>query len=419
LPEQCATITRLSSALSGAVAAGMAVSDTACLLELLACVSDPRDPRGVRHRLVTVLSLTVLAIAADHNTFTEIGEWAKAASPQLLATVGAYRHAGSGRRIPPSMATIRRVLIEVDGDEVDQVVGSLLNAQTSFPPSSRSPSPAPPAPDGCAVDLPVGVDGLLIIDGKAVRGAGEGTAATWTYLMAAMTGDGKVLGQVGIASKTNEITGFAPLLSTIDIARRLVVADALHTQVKHVEYLNSRDAWWLLTVKENHSNLYWQLAGLAWAQTPVLTTVNKGHGRIETRTVRILPPPAGVKFPGTRQAFLIERDVKYTNGSKRTTAVVLGITNLTSRQAGRRQILDVNRRYWQIENGLHWVRDVTFGEDASRIRTGNAPRVMAAFRNLTIGMFRHDGSTNIAKSRREARQDITPLLHRFGLQPQC
>ena len=140
----------------------------------------------------------------------------------------------------------------------------------------------------------------------------------------------------------------------------------MHTQVEHVKHLNSRDAYWQLTVKENHPNLYWTLAGLPWCDAPRHVTVGKGHGRIETRTAQVLPAPPGVKFPGTQQAFLIEREVRYTNGKHRTTAVVLGITNMTSAQAGPRQTLHVNRSHWRIENGLHWIRDVTFVDFAWR-----------------------------------------------------
>jgi len=72
--------------------------------------------------------------------------------------------------------------------------------------------------------------------------------------------------------------------------------------------------------------------------------------------------------------------------------------------------------HWRIENSLHWVRDVTFGEDASRIRTGNAPRTMATLRNLAIGMHRRAKSANIAKSLREHRRDTTTVLRLFGIQ---
>jgi len=407
LPTQSATIPALPDTV--AQVPGDAAGATPDLMKFLATVPDPRDPRGIRHPLVAVLAIAACAVAAGEKTFAEIAEWGQAAGPDVLAAFGARICRHSGRREPPSMDTVRRVLADVDPDALDTAVGLLLAVNTT--------APAPAAASETSTDLPTGLAGMLFCDGKTVRAAQNNGATTDTHLLSAMTYDGSVVSQVGVSAKTNEITGFQPLLSSLDITGVLISADALHTQVEHVKHLNSRGAYWLLTVKENHPNLYWTLAGLPWSNAPQHVTVGKGHGRIETRAAWVLPAPPGVKFPGTQQAFLIEREVRYTNGKQRTTAVVLGITNMTSTQAGPRQTLHANRSHWRIENGLHWVSDVTFGEDSSRIHAGNAPRTMATLRNLAIGMHRQAKSTNIAKSLREHRRDTTTVLRLFGIHP--
>lgn len=106
-------------------------------------------------------------------------------------------------------------------------------------------------------------------------------------------------------------------------------------------------------------------------------------------------------FPHVGQVFWIARDITHLNKNKQSLEIAYGITSLTPANASPERLLELNRMHWGIENRLHWVRDVTFGEDRSQIRTGNAPRVMATFRNLAITILHRCGATNIAKAIRE------------------
>lgn len=107
---------------------------------------------------------------------------------------------------------------------------------------------------------------------------------------------------------------------------------------------------------------------------------HKGHGRVERRTIRVQPAPEGIAFPYTAQVFLVERYVTDTASGKHSAVAVLGVTSLATTRASAADIASHVRKHWRIENKLHYVRDVTYGEDASRVRTGNGPRVMASFR---------------------------------------
>lgn len=129
----------------------------------------------------------------------------------------------------------------------------------------------------------------------------------------------------------------------------------------------------------------------------VATTSEKGHGRIEKRTLeatRILT--AGPKWKGLKQGLRITRE--RTVKGKKTAEVVYAITSLSMTRANAATLLAILRNHWQIENGLHYVRDVTLGEDACRVRKGTAPQVLAAVRNVVIHLLADVG----AKSRPEA-----------------
>ena len=134
-----------------------------------------------------------------------------------------------------------------------------------------------------------------------------------------------------------------------------------------------------------------------------------GHGRRERRTIQVLPTPTNIDFPGAAQAFLVERYSTDTTTGKTSAVAILGITSLTA-HTHPAQLAALIRGHWEIENRLHWVRDVTYREDASRVQTGTAPRVMAGLRNLAISALRQAGHTNIAAAlRHTARNPARPL----------
>jgi predicted transposase YbfD/YdcC len=236
------------------------------------------------------------------------------------------------------------------------------------------------------------------------------------HLLTAMTHDsGVVVAQREVDGKTNEMTCLRPLLSTVDMTGVVLTADALHTQREHARYLvEELGADYVLTVKENQPTLFAQLNTLPWAKTPVHGTKDTGHGRVERRTIQTRPAPEGIGFPHTAQVFLIERYVTDTHGGARSSVAILGVTSLTAARADGPQIAVHVRKHRGIENKLHCVRDVTFGEDASRVRTGTAPRVMASLRNLAVSVLRLAGHANIAAALRHTARDFTRPLALLG-----
>lgn len=145
--------------------------------------------------------------------------------------------------------------------------------------------------------------------------------------------------------------------------------------------------------------------------------MDKGHGRIETRTIRLSADLAGyLAFPYAHVVFRLERRTSKLDGSNVVVEVVHG---LTSRRGTRTQdaddLLTLVRGHWTIENRLHWVRDVTFDEDRSQVRKGNGPRVMASLRNLAISLLRLAGAASIAKALRWCARDEARCMRLIGL----
>lgn len=359
-------------------------SDRATVLSLLAGVDDRRARRGVRHRLETILAVAVCAVLAGARSFVAIAEWAADAD---LATRDELGICGA----VPCESTIRRTLQSLDADAFDEQVGGWAQQRTTPPPAGRR---------------------LIAVDGKTLRGSRRADSPGRHLLAAFDHTHGVVLGQVDVAAKTNEIPMFTTLLDRIELAGAVVTADAMHAQHGHATYLvDQRSAHYVLTVKGNQPGLHAQLAGLPWRDVPVADdTRDRGHGRTERHTLKVTAVAAGLGFPHAAQAIQIIRRRRRLRGKKWSTETVYAITSLNPAQASPAYLAEVIRGHWTIEDRLHWVRDVTFGEDLSQVRTGNGPRVMATLRNLAIGILRLTGATNIAAAlRHHSRRPHRPL----------
>jgi len=186
-----------------------------------------------------------------------------------------------------------------------------------------------------------------------------------------------------------------------DLAGSVITIDALHTQHDTAQVILARHADYVMTVKGNMPTLFQQLKKLPWAGVPAVSAVSTGHGRRARRTIKVALAPAWIGFDGAAQVAQVRRTV--TKKGKKTVEVVYLITS--DRMADPVTLAAWVRGHWEIENKLHWVRDVTYQEDKSLVRTGNAPRVMASLRNLAISLLRLDGHKNIAAANRHHARD--------------
>ena len=376
----------LITSLSNAPAAVGAPASAGGLLTALSALPDPRARRGVRHALAVVVTAAICAVIAGYRSYTAIGEWVADLPAETAAALGI----DVGRR--PSEAMIRRLLQALDPDRLTAVVGIWLAAKNPAPTGTRR---------------------ALAVDGKTLRGSRTGDTAARHVLAVCDQHSGVVVASTDVDGKTNEITRFQPLLDQIgDLREAVITVDALHCQRDHVDYLAERGAHWILTVKANQPTLHQQLAALPWRAVPDATRdTGRGHGRREIRTLKVLTIQAGISFPHAAQALQIRRRRHHLDQPKRfTTETVYAITDLRVHEAKPVQLAAWIRRHWHIENKIHWVRDVTYDEDRSQIRTGTGPQVMAAIRNAAIGALRTVGVTNIAAANRyHARDSSRPL----------
>ena len=196
----------------------------------------------------------------------------------------------------------------------------------------------------------------------------------------------------------------------------MITADQMHTQREHARQIAARDAYFVFTIGENQPGLFAAADALCWKSVAVEAwTVDRGHGRIDVRTIKTMPPTARIAalFPHVRQVFLVERYSYGPDGSLLGAVAVLGITSLPPDLAGPGDLLAYLRGHWAIEMH-HYVRDVCLGEDASRV--SRAHQAMAAIRNTIIGILHLHQVPNIAAQLRACHRDPYRLpLQLLGL----
>jgi predicted transposase YbfD/YdcC len=374
--------------------------------DVYASIADPRDRRGRRHSLASILLLVQCAVVAGATTWAAIVEWVQAAPQQVLADCEVRFDRRQGRYRAPHPGTISDLLGRLDAGQIDLAYAQHRAAQLAHLHDRDKQSRE--------------LSGLAV-DGKTSRGSAHRGSGALHRLGAFTHADALMVATCDVDGKTNEINAFAPLLDQIsDLSGVVVTGDAMHCQRKHAVYLRKRGAHYVFPVAGNQPGLFDQLNALPWNDVPISSaagwmTYNRGHGRQEIRTIQVMPAPRNVRFPHARQVFLIERHVYDLAGGRLSSTAVLGVTDLTADQAGPAALLEFNRGQWSIENKDHYVRDVTFREDACRVRTATRPSILATMRSYATSALRLLGFTNIAKATRWHRDDFTRPLTTLDL----
>ena len=220
--------------------------------EVLSIITDPRGRRGRRYELATVLVVALAAVIGGSRSLAAIAGWAADLPSWHWPRLGITRR-------PPSLSTIRRVLLRVDAEVVDAVLHAWLAAIT--PTSARWRAVA--------------------VDGKTCRGARQPDGSQVHLFSIVDHATGAPLGQVNAGGKDHEIAAFAAVLDRINLKGVIVTADALHTQRGHAHYLHRHGGRYVFVVKRNQPTLYDRLAGLPWTKEPIAhRVVEKGHGRM-------------------------------------------------------------------------------------------------------------------------------------------
>jgi len=333
------------------------------LLEALSEVSDFRKSRGKRHALVALLALGCVAAICGCSSLTAISQWGRHHSAEIMCRLGFTHLPG------PSIATLHRVFSRVDAAALEQT----LTAWWQIWLAGR---------------------GALALDGKTVRGSGA-EDHTALQVLAAFAGQVRVVLAQQAISNGDEIGAALALLEGVDLQGWIVTGDAKLTQKAIVERVMAQGGDYVLTAKANQPTLCDDIATLFAEPQVVAETITTTqridlHGsRIEVRRLQASSALTAeyTGWPGRQQVFRLERCRIDKRSGERTTTVVFGITSLNADCADAKRLAALSRGHWSIENRLHWVRDVAFDEDASRIRTGQAPQVMTILRNIAIGFL--------------------------------
>jgi len=349
-------------------------------------LSDLRGVNGKRYELEAILTIVVLAKLCGEDKLLGIAEWAKHRKEELVQLLGL-----NWSRMPHHNTYRRIMAYKVYEQEVARLVGEYNQS---------------------------GEHGdVYALDGKARRGMRKKEEEGQEYGLSIYdVAQAKVLSQVEVGRKENEITRAPKALKSVEISQKVITADAMHTQRGLSSQILEAQGEYVFPVKENQPQLYKNIQalfapeypkpGFGKIQTDFLTAqkVDKGHGRIELRTIttsEMLNTYSG--WPGLAQVYRLERLFQWRrNGrSYRTSCEVeFGITSLTRKEASPARLLHLRRAHWGIETGLHYRRDVTLREDATRMTVGNTGKVMASLNNLVLALIRQAGFHNAAQARR-------------------
>jgi predicted transposase YbfD/YdcC len=441
---------------------GQAAPDPVRLREALEeRLTDERKPQGKRHPLASQVSVLVAGIAGACTGVLAVAQATAGWDQDVLEAHGCWRSPRTGLLAAPSASTLDRLGRLLDPDEFEAALTGALAAlaldpgipaayaahraqerqeqrerekkRKRRPPAAAvfreergdgwfRPHPAHPWLDPAACGDPGHVPArpAVAVDGKERKGAKAGGKKK-VHLLAAVTHvPGIVIAQdkVAKAGKANEITHFRPLLAPLPLEGAVVTSDAMQSNRDNALFLRkAKGAHYLWPVLGNQPSLNQALNALPWETTPVAAATSEiTRGRIETRTIRVLPAPAGTGFEGAQQALLIERYTTHKKkGHWRTSCeAVLYITSLAADEATPEDMLAHVRGHWRVEHA-HWLRDVIWKEDKSLIRTGNGPQIWSALTNLVITLFRIHGVTGYTAETRRIAQDPRRALRLLGI----
>jgi predicted transposase YbfD/YdcC len=363
------------------------------LPEAFARIPDPRARRGRRSDHPFLLTCLVAALLCGCNSLDAVGEWC-GHHPRLLR-----RYFGPRRHLTPTGSLYRRLLPRLSAPHLEAALAAWVQGSLDAP-----------------------ADEALALDGKTVRGATDGAQAAPHLLSVSTHQSGETLVQVRVDEKTNEIPVARALLPALPLAGRVVTADALHTQVETAQAILDAQGAYLLVVKSNQPTLYAECAAYftdPTARVGRTTTIDRRRGRTETRTLYTTTALNAhlmrySRFPRITQVACLFARVEDRRGCHAEARFLL--TSLSPREADPARLLALARGHWSIES-RHWTRDVTFGEDHSRLRSGDGPQILAALRNLALTLIRRQGTTRIAAQRRAFAAHPVQALRLLGLRP--
>ena len=335
-----------------------------------ASLEDPRQERTRKHNLLDIIAITICAVICGADSWVAVERYGLAKYDWLAR----FLKLPSGI---PSHDTFGRVFAALLPEQFRACFASWV----------------------AEVAACVGLKHIAI-DGKTQRGShdrGKGKAAL--HLISAWAVENHlILGQEAVDQKSNEITAIPKLLELLDLGGALVTIDAMGCQKEIAEQIVEQDGDYVLAVKENQPTLYTEIerldaAALAeeYAGASCCCTEEQSHGRHELRACWVLTDLEELgeraKWPGLQSVIVVVRD--RTAGEQNSCEKHYYIS---SRELSAKRFLEVVRGHWGIENSLHWVLDVVFDEDGSRVRKDHGPENLGLLRRMALSMLKAEQS---------------------------
>jgi predicted transposase YbfD/YdcC len=336
------------------------------IVTVFADLPDPRrETANKLHRLVDILVIATCAVIGGSDTWEAIATYGQTKEPFFRRFL-ALDHG------IPSPDTFERVFAKLDPTAFSRAFGRWMAA----------------ACEGTGL-IPIA------IDGKSARSAPRATATGCLHLVSAWATENRLtLGQVSVPDGSNEIAVIPELLRTLDLAGAIVTIDAAGCQVENARLIRQQKGHYLLAVKDNQPTLHAAIetifekacaAAFVGVKYRCHESFDDAHGRQEERYVTVITDPSGLPAGWVDAAAVVQVVRERTVDGKTTTTTH---HYLTSYRGTAAQMARWVRGHWGIENSLHWVLDVVFGEDDSRIRAGHAGANLAMIRKVAVSLLR-------------------------------